>query len=300
MNAEQLRELPRLMDITDFAPFVEGLDHPEGVACGPGGEIYAGGEAGQIYRISLEGTAEQVASTGGFILGLCLDGNGAVYACDLAHHEVVRMTPDGTITTWSAGAPGRPMRVPNYPVFDRDGNLYVSDSGSSGKNDGCVFLVHPDGETEVLAADLGAFPNGLALDATGQTLCVVLSDLPGVVAVDLRPGQDLAVRTLVELPRHVPDGLAFDEDGNLYISCYTPDVIYRLAPDGELVIVADDWASVTFATPTNIAFCGPERRTLVVASPSRWHLTKGEMPIAGQRLNYPTFAVGNERSSDGG
>ena len=88
----------------------------------------------------------------------------------------------------------------------------------------------------------------------------------------------------------MPDGLAFDVEGNLYISCYTPDVIYRLTRYGELEIVADDWMSVTFATPTNIAFCGPERRTLVVASLSRWHLTKGEMPIAGQRLNYPTFA----------
>lgn len=300
MSAEKLQELPRLMDITDFAPFVEGLDHPEGVACGPGGEVYAGGEAGQIYRISLDGTAEQVGSTGGFILGLCLDGDGNVYACDLAHHEVVRLAPDGTFSRWSAGTPEHPMRVPNYPVFDPVGNLYVSDSGGWGNHDGCVFLVRPGGTTEVLAADLGAFPNGLALDATGETLYVVLSNLPGVVTVDLRPGQDLAVRTLVELPRHVPDGLAFDEDGNLYISCYTPDVIYRLAPDGALAIVADDWASVTFATPTNIAFCGPERRTLVVASLSRWHLTKGEMPIAGQRLNYPTFAAGDERSSNGG
>ncbi|MFN8661775.1 MAG: SMP-30/gluconolactonase/LRE family protein [Thermomicrobiales bacterium] len=292
MNEEQLRNLPRLMDIRDFAPFVEGLDHPEGVACGPGGEVFAGGEAGQIYRISPDGTVEQIASTGGFILGLCLDAASAIYACDMANHQVARIAPDGTISTWSAGAPGRPMRVPNYPVFDADGNLYVSDSGSSGKRDGCVFLVRPDGTTEVLAADLGAFPNGLALDAAGETLCVVLSDLPGVVAVDLRPGHDLAIRTLVELPRHVPDGLAFDVDGNLYISCYTPDVIYRLAPDGELAIVADDWASVTFATPTNIAFCGPERRTLVVASLSRWHLTRGEMPIAGQLLNYPSFAAG--------
>ena len=50
-----------------------------------------------------------------------------------------------------------------------------------------------------------------------------------------------------------------------------------------LDVLAEDWESVTFATPTNIAFAGPERRTLVVASLSRWHLTKGEMPIAGAR-----------------
>jgi gluconolactonase len=65
-------------------------------------------------------------------------------------------------------------------------------------------------------------------------------------------------------------------------------VIYRLSPQGELLVLAEDWESVTFATPTNIAFAGPERRTLIVASLSRWHLTKGEMPTSGARLRYPT------------
>jgi gluconolactonase len=95
------------------------------------------------------------------------------------------------------------------------------------------------------------------------------------------------------LPRHVPDGLAFDERGNLYVACYTPDVIYRVTPAGKVDIVAEDWQSVTFATPTNIAFCGGDRRTLVVASLSRWHLTKGRMPIAGARLRYPRLGPGS-------
>ena len=34
--------------------FAEGLDHPECVAVHPDGTIWAGGEAGQIYRISSE------------------------------------------------------------------------------------------------------------------------------------------------------------------------------------------------------------------------------------------------------
>ena len=32
---------------------------------------------------------------------------------------------------------------------------------------------------------------------------------------------------LVDLPKTVPDGLAFDIENNLYISCYRPDIIYR-------------------------------------------------------------------------
>jgi hypothetical protein len=68
------RSLPAssLMQITDFAPFIHGLDHPEGVACGPNGEPYAGGEAGQIYQVTLNGSFQEIGSTGGFVLGLCL------------------------------------------------------------------------------------------------------------------------------------------------------------------------------------------------------------------------------------
>jgi gluconolactonase len=289
MGALSPAERPSLMRIDDFAPFVDGLDHPEGVTVGPDGTVYAGGEAGQIYRVSLDGSAKQIATTGGFILGLCLDGDGAIYACDLALGAVKRIGPDGGVTTYSSGAPRRAMSVPNYPVFDAAGNLYVSDSGAWKEHGGCLFRIRPGGETEVVGEGLEAFPNGMALHPDGSRLYVVLSNMPGVVSLAL--GQDGSVgrpQTVVELPRHVPDGLAFDVAGNLYIACYTPDVIYRLTPNGELALVAEDWESVTFATPTNIVFAGPERRTLVVASLSRWHLTKGEMPIAGAPLRYPT------------
>ena len=180
------------------------------------------------------------------------------------------------------------MRVPNYPVFDAAGNLYVSDSGGWKERSGCLFRIRPGGATEVVGEGLEAFPNGMALHPDGDRLFVVLSDLSSVVSVNL--GEDGSVgapKTVVELPRHVPDGLAFDVEDNLYIACYTPDVIYRLTPDGDLAVLAEDWESVTFATPTNIAFAGPDRRTLVVASLSRWHLTKGEMPVAGARLQFP-------------
>ena len=279
---------PHLMNIEDFAPFADGLDHPEGVTTGPDGTIYAGGEAGQIYRVGLDGTWEQISSTGGFILGLCLDGDGAIYACDLGLHSVQRIAPDGSFSTYSSGAPDRLMAVPNYPVFDAAGNLYVSDSGGWKAYDGCLFRIRPGGQTEVVGEGLEAFPNGMALHPEGDRLYVVLSHLPGVVSLELRADGSIGKpQPVVEIPRTVPDGLAFDSEGNLYISCYTPDIIYRFTPAGDLAVVADDWESVTFATPTNIAFAGPDRRTLVVASLSRWHLTRGTMPIAGAPLQYP-------------
>ena len=42
---------------TDISILVEGLDHAEGIAWGLDGYAYAGGEAGQIYKIDIENKA---------------------------------------------------------------------------------------------------------------------------------------------------------------------------------------------------------------------------------------------------
>ena len=62
---------------------VDGLDHPEGVAWSRTEDAaYAGGEAGQIYRVSMKtGATDVVVDVGGQILGVTLDGRDRVIAC---------------------------------------------------------------------------------------------------------------------------------------------------------------------------------------------------------------------------
>ena len=81
----------------DVSTLVDGLDHAEGVAWGLDGFAYAGGEAGQVYRVDVErGELSQFAQvTGGFILGMALDADNNVYACDTGSHSVVRITQGG-------------------------------------------------------------------------------------------------------------------------------------------------------------------------------------------------------------
>ena len=81
------------------------------------------------------------------------------------------------------------------------------------------------------------------------------------------------LKTLVHLPETVPDGLAFDTEGNLYISCYRPDRIYRLTPSGQLDVLAEDYEGTAIAAPTNIAFCGQNRDLFLSANLGRWHIT---------------------------
>lgn len=71
----------------------EGLDHAECVTVHPNGPLYAGGEAGQIYEISPDGKkVEEIANTGGFILGVALSPDARwLAACDMKKQCVWRL-----------------------------------------------------------------------------------------------------------------------------------------------------------------------------------------------------------------
>src|ERR671931_278439 len=93
------------------------LDHPEGLAVHRDGSIWCGGERGQIYRLSPDGThLEEVGSTGGFCLGMAFDGRDNLFICDLKHAAVMRFDArSGEVERFADGAAGHPLRIPNYP-----------------------------------------------------------------------------------------------------------------------------------------------------------------------------------------
>ena len=275
---------------TQVSVFVEGLDHAEGIAWGLDGYAYAGGEAGQLYRIDIEKQElEQVADTGGFLLGMALDAHHNVYACDVGNSAVMKITQGGDVSVYSSGTAAEPYRVPNYPAFDAEGNLYVCESGAWHEDNGMVYRIRPGGETEVWDRRPKEFPNGLCMGPGGDYLYVAMSVNPPRVdririESDGSPGMQ---ETVAEFPRTVPDGLAFDTDGNLYVSMYRPDVIYRVTPDGEVDILAEDFEGTLIAAPTNIAFCGRDLDMLLSANIGRWHITRYDTGKTGHPLNYP-------------
>jgi gluconolactonase len=274
--------------LTVLAP---GLDHPEAVAWGPDGKVYAGGEAGQVYRIDLsDGAPSTFANTGGFVLGMAHDSSGNIYACDQGRQEVVKVTPAGDVSTYSAGTAEQHMRVPNYPVFDAAGNLYVSDSGEWGKRDGFIWRIRPNGEAEIWDRTANGFTNGMCLGPDGRSLYVVESCPPLISRIPINPDGTAGAReVVVELPRNVPDGVAFDTEGALYISLYNPNIIYSYR-NGSLTTLYDDWEQLILVAPTNIAFGGADMRTLLIANLCGWNLATAPMDVPGLPVQYPTLA----------
>ena len=249
-----------------------GLDHPEGVCIDPAGTVYAGGELGQLYRITADGQQTQIASTGGFLLGLALDAEGSVHACDVGRKAVVRIDPDGSVHERSRGVPERLFEEPNYPAFDPQGNLYVSESGDywNPEGTGAVMVIRPDNTTEMFHAGPLLFANGLAVDPTATWLYVVQSRGPNVarIALDRPNGPVESTHTLPV--GTVPDGLVFAADGRLVITCYKPDIVYVGHPDGGVEVLVEDLTGELISRPTNGALYNGK---LYLANIGGWHIS---------------------------
>ena len=70
----------------------------------------------------------------------------------------------------------------------------------------------------------------------------------------------------------LPDGIAFDANGNLFVGCYEPSRILRIGADGRNAeVYVEDATAHLLAHPTNIAFDGS---ALFAANLGRWHVTR--------------------------
>jgi gluconolactonase len=266
---------------------VDGLDHPEGVCWDPRAQVvYAGGELGQIYRVSLdEPRAEIVANAPDFVLGLAVDGRGRVVACVIEGHPALAVVEEGRVRDVVTEVEGEPLLFPNYPAFGPDGTLYFTDSGPWGEHRGRLIRLAADGTAEVMSRALPRFPNGCAVTPDGRHLWVVESLGPTVSRFDLRDGG--APELLVTLHGHVPDGLALTEGGGCLITNYRPDRIYHLDASGRLEVVAQDPHGTLIAAPTNVCFVGERLDRAVSANLGRWHLTLLDLGLTGVPLHYP-------------
>src|SRR5829696_3504003 len=142
------------------------------------------------------------------------------------------------------------------PVFDRDGNLYVTYSGTRGQQvPVSIFRVRPNGTRETFSSGI-VNPTSMAIDPSGQLF--VSSRFEGIV-YRVRPdgsteafAHDLGVAC----------GLAFAPDGMLFVGDRS-GTIFRVDPGGH---------TTTFATvPASVAAfhlaIGPDR-ALYVTGPT--------------------------------
>lgn len=236
-----------------------------GLAFGPSdGKVYLThffGSSVQRVRADLGGAIEEVASL--------LPAVGA------PANRIENNNPDGSADTIVFGSNGFP--APNAMVFDRSGNLYVSDSFQ-----GAIYRIdHAQNcpcSRAVVAHDpllaTAGFPpfgaNGLALGSDEQTLYVANTGDDRVLKVDLATG---AVSVFAESINGA-DGIAFDDRGILWVAANQGDEIVGLNDKGRVVAkigsfegIGADGAPLGLLFPASIAFVGREMFVTNLALP---------------------------------
>jgi gluconolactonase len=260
---------PPLLPIERFEVFATGLDHPECLAFDREGFVWAGGEAGQVYRIDPSGKVEQVASLGTFNAGVAWSPGDELFVCNPAK-GVVRVRRDGSHELFASHTGGHKIVCANFGLFDPAGNYWVTDCGQWMKQSGFLLRFTPDGRGEVVAGPFG-YANGLAITADGRTLFMVESNTNRIWQFETATAKhDVFAKDVGRMP----DGLALDAAGNLYASCYASDDIHRIAPAGTPELFAHDPWAIMLSRPTNLAF---RDGMIYVANLGRYTITRAKL-----------------------
>jgi len=151
----------------------------------------------------------------------------------------------------------------NDMVVDRHGRAYVGNFGSDffkgePQKTAELVMVAPDGEARVVARDLG-FPNGTVIPPDGKTLIVGESFKHRMTEFDITADGSLTNRRVwAELGESsVPDGIALDADGAIWVASPFSHELLRVKRGGEVVerIKREQM-------PIACALGGPDLRTL--------------------------------------
>lgn len=263
-------------------------DYTEGVVVDHDGNLYI--SHGKIVtKVAPDGKASTWADPGQ-PNGHKILADGTHLICDAGHHAVLRLDAEGKVLgAASLESDGKHLLGPNDLTLDPKGGFYFTDPGDSDDKNpiGQVCYVSPQGKTTTVAKGL-AFPNGIVLRPGGKELLVGESKQNRILAFPVEaPGKLGAMRVLVDLPAkgegqidNQPDGIALDEEGNLYVAHYGMRQVQVISPEGKIIRRYPGGNLTT----SNVAFAGPGRSTLYITGGEPGGLFKLELGVPGLEI----------------
>ncbi|MGJ7529613.1 NHL repeat-containing protein [Variovorax sp. GB1P17] len=251
---------------------------PKGAAVDASGNVYVAEFASHLIRkITPAGVVSTLAGSGAagsdngtgtaasfnFPGGVAVDASANVYVADTSNHLIRKITPAGAVSTL-AGSGDRgsvddtgtaaSFAFPQGVTVDASGNVYVADSSNH-----LIRMITPAGVVSTLAGS-GAgglangtgtaasfnLPSGVAVDASGNVYATdwgngmirkitparVVSTLAGSGAVGSNNGTGTAASFFV------PQGVAVDASGNLYVVDQYNQLIRKITSTGVVSTLA--------------------------------------------------------------
>lgn len=197
--------------------------------------------------------------------GLATDGKGNLIAGTHKWKSVSRYTLDGKRSDVVSQFNGNVFNSPNDLALAADGTLYFSDpdfqrdAAPGGQDKTRVYRVATDGKVTVVDDTLKN-PNGVSLSPKGDVLYVngMVGEHGVLRAYTIVNGVPQRGKTLVD-QLGIPDGMAVDCHGNIYVSEHTDQRLRVFTPAGKQIATIKVDANVT-----NAAFGGADGKTLYI------------------------------------
>ncbi len=187
------------------------------------------------------------------------DAQGRMFVADWKRHNVFVIERGVPRVYFTSAA----FNQPNDLTVAADGTLYASDPHWR-RRDGQIWRIARAGEAgqgEVMASPrrMGT-TNGIDLSPDGRTLYVGESETREIWAYRVEGARLTSPRLVKRFDDFSFDGLRTDVDGRIYVARILKGTIAVLAPDGRI----EREIALRAAEPTNLAFGGPDGRTVFV------------------------------------
>jgi sugar lactone lactonase YvrE len=153
----------------------------------------------------------------------------------------------------------------NDGACDPAGRVLFGTVDPDQKTTGTLWCRWPDGKLVAVLEGI-AMSNGLAFSPDNRRLYYVDSPTQEVqsFAYDVRTGALSDRRVLVRVPETIglPDGLAVDDEGYVWLALWGAGEVWRISPDGRSAGVVN----VPAECPTSCAFGGARRERLYITT----------------------------------
>jgi sugar lactone lactonase YvrE len=258
---------PALFESRQLTPAGEYTFGIEGPAVDASGTLYVvnhqkQGTIGRLTPGAVKSEPFAVLPPGSIGVAIRFDRAGRMYVADYKNHNVFVFERGQTEPRVYFHSDK--FNQPNDLTVAADGTIYASDP-SWKRRDGQVWRLTrgPDGngrgEVMSSARKMGT-TNGIDLSPDGKTLYVDESETREIWAYRVEGALLVAPRLVKKFSDFSLDGLRTDIDGRIFVARILKGTVALLSPDGtverEIPLQAKE--------PTNLAFGGPDGRTIFV------------------------------------
>jgi xylono-1,5-lactonase len=273
---------------------IETLAHGYGLIEGPrvdaaGNLFFSDVHRGGVFRRAPDGEIKVAVPKRRGVGGIALHAEGGLV---LSGRNICHVTPDGgTRVVFEPDAPGL-----NDLLADADGRVICgtvrSDpfSDAPDRTPGECYRIGVDGGVTELYGGV-SLTNGIGLSPDGRRLYHADTGSHRVICHDLDDDRPVNRRALVEHPSFMPDGLAVDEAGTVWVADYGSGRVRGFGPDGDEV----GSVAVPAKAVTSLCFGGDDRRDLYVVTADNLEDPSRGGTVFRTRVDVPGLAVAPAR-----